>query len=203
DEMIEKSFGYVIKSLNYLRAIRGEHCVFHPACMGKLKREEAISLTTSRLNELVSKVYENNLDDMFLCPETMGKSAQIGTYKEIVNFCTIDKLFVPCFDFGHINALEGGTLKSEKDFKKVFDYAFSKLDEDKVKKCHIHFSKIQFGDKGEIRHLDFSDEIYGPNYEALANVINEYNLSPHMICESSSKMSEDALVMKKYLMTSQ
>ena len=65
-------------------------------------------------------------------------------------------------------------------------------------RSHIHFSKIQYGNKGEIRHLDFSDKIYGPDFEPLMQVIYDYKLSPRIICESSENMAEDALQMKGF-----
>ena len=63
--------------------------------------------------------------------------------------------------------------------------------------CHIHFSKIQYGAKGEIRHLNFDDTIYGPEFDGLAEVLIDYKLSPRIICESMTDMPKDALTMKK------
>ena len=42
-----------------------------------------------------SYIYLNNLEDLYFCPETMGKLAQIGTLEEVVSFCkrTIDIIF--------------------------------------------------------------------------------------------------------------
>ena len=70
---------------------------------------------------------------------------QIGTYKEIIDLCTISSRLLPTFDFGHINALTQGSLKSPDDYKRIFDYSFEKLG-DRTKEAHIHFSKIQYGE---------------------------------------------------------
>jgi deoxyribonuclease-4 len=53
---------------------------------------------------------------MIICPETMGKLAQIGTLEEVVRFCKIDPIYTPCVDFGHINAREQGSLKTKTDY---------------------------------------------------------------------------------------
>ena len=63
---------------------------------------------------------------------------------------------------------------------------------------HIHFSKIQYGASGEIKHLTFADNVYGPDYEPLASVIDEYRLTPYIVCESDGTMSDDALIMKNF-----
>ena len=149
-----------------------------------MDRETAISLIRERLQILVNKVKEAGYTDMKLCIETMGKQAQIGTYREIIDLCTIDDMIMPTFDFGHINALTGGTLKEKKDFEEIFDYCFVKLGEWRTKNVHIHFSKIEFSAKGEVKHLTFEDDIYGPNFEPLAEVIKERKYTPVIICES-------------------
>ena len=75
--------------------------------------------------------------------------------------------------------------------------AIDKLRYDKIKNVHIHFSKIQYGIKGEIRHLTLDDEKYGPEFEPLAAAINKLRLEPTIICESSEIMAQDALKLKK------
>ena len=89
DEMAEKSFGYILESLRKLRLLGGNQLVVHPASQGKMTREEAVELTKKRLQILKNKIIENGYDDMYVCLETMGKSAQIGTYEEILDFCQI------------------------------------------------------------------------------------------------------------------
>lgn len=196
--MKEKSFGYIVKGLQYLKAMNGEHLVFHIASQGKMQREEAMKLTKERLKELLQRVnFDNEFKNLYLCPETMGKNLQIGTYEEIIDLCTLHPNLIPTFDFGHINCIMQGNLKSEKDYEKIFDYSFKKLGEFKTKNCHIHFSKIEFGSKGEIKHLNYDDKIFGPDFTPLAKVIKKYNLSPTIICESRDFMAEDALILKE------
>lgn len=195
--MYEKSLGYVKTGIKFLKAFGAKRFVFHSGSCGKEIRENAIKLMTDRFKEFMP-LFEQELDaDMFLCPETMGKNMQIGTWKEIIDLCTISEKLIPTFDFGHINALTQGTLKTEEDFQRIFDYSFEKLDAERTKNAHIHFSKIQFGAKGEIRHLTFDDTVYGPNFEPLANVLIKNDLSCHVICESNGTMAEDSVAMKK------
>ncbi|MDD3397652.1 MAG: TIM barrel protein [Clostridia bacterium] len=196
DLMIEKSFSYIMRGYDYLKAMNGNKMVLHLATQGKLNRNEALLLTESRLDECLKRIYDRNLQGYYLCPETMGKFSQIGSYQEIIDLCAKDKILIPTFDFGHINCILKGGLKSPDDYKKIFDYSFNKLGEFKTKNCHIHFSKIKFGEKGEINHLDYDDKNFGPDFNHLAQVIFDYKLTPTVICESSTKMAEDALTFK-------
>ena len=64
------------------------------------------------------------------------------------------------------------------------------------KNIHIHFSKIQYGGKGEIKHLTFEDNVYGPNFQPLAEVLKSLKLEPYVICESDGTQDIDAKTMK-------
>ena len=197
-EMYAKTQGYIYTGVRFLKAFGADRLIFHPASCGKLTREEALNITTAHFKDTFDKMEEEGiLDGIFLCPETMGKSMQIGTYQEVVDLCKLNKHLIPTFDFGHINSLEQGSLKTKEDFKRILDYSLENIGFDKTSNAHIHFSKIQYGAKGEIKHLNYDDEIYGPNFDGLAEALIDYNLSPRVICESTSKMTQDALIMKK------
>ena len=197
DEMAEKSFGYVLDSARMIQLMGGNRVVFHPAAQGKASREEAVALTEKRLHILRDLLYENGYGEMMICPETMGKLAQIGTLEEVVRFCKIDKIYTPCVDFGHINAREQGSLKTVTDYKERLQYMIDELGFDRVKHFHVHFSKIMYSVKGEIKHLTFEDTVYGPDFEPLAQALKDLGLEPYIVSESSGKQSKEALEMKK------
>ncbi len=194
-EMITKSIGYIIQSIFACNKLGGERVVFHPAACGKALRADAVAATKSNLKLLAERCREIDLD-FKLCAETMGKLNQIGTVEEVVDFCLIDDMFYPCFDFGHINSYMRGGLKTKDDYRRILDYTIDRLGFDKASQMHVHFSKIMYGDKGEIKHLTFDDQKYGPDYAPLAELFDEYKMSPYIVCESNGTMSDDALAMK-------
>ena len=197
DEMAAKSYGYVLDSANMAKLMGGKRIVFHPAAQGKAMREDAVALAEERLKVLRDFVYLNNLQDMIFCPETMGKLAQIGTVEEIVRFCKVDEIYTPCVDFGHINAREQGSLKTVEDYKSRLQYMIAELGFERMKNFHVHFSKIMYSAKGEVKHLTFADELYGPQFEPLAQALKELKLQPYIVSESDGTQAEDALFMKK------
>lgn len=197
DESAQKSYHYVLDSGRFLKLMGGRRCVFHAATQGKMLREEAVALTAERLKILRDYIYLNDMQDLLFCPETMGKLGQIGTLEEIVAFCKIDEIFLPAIDFGHINAREGGSLKTVSDYKSRLEYMVGELGYERVKHFHVHFSKIQYSAKGEVRHLTFEDETYGPEFEPLAVALKELKLEPYIVSESAGTQAEDALAMKR------
>ncbi len=196
DEMAQKSYAYVLNSAEMLRLLRGSRVVFHPATQGKMSREEAVALTEKRLVTLASLIKEAGYGDLFFCPETMGKSAQIGTIEEIVRFCKIDEIYLPCVDFGHVNAREQGSLKTEEDYLSRLNYMINELGYERMKHFHVHFSKIMYGPKGEIKHLTFADEKYGPEFAPLAAALKKLRLEPVVISESDGMQAEEAKIMQ-------
>lgn len=196
EEMAEKAYYYVLESLRKLKLLGGNRLVVHPASQGKMTREEAVALCKKRLAILKDKIIEAGYGDCYICLETMGKSAQIGTYEEILDFCTIYDKYIPTFDFGHINALTQGSLKTEADYKKIIDRSIEVIGFEKTNIAHVHFSKIEYGEKGEIKHLTLEDEVYGPEFLPLAKVFKEYGLNCRVICESKEYMGRDAITLK-------
>ncbi len=197
DEMAQKSYGYVLDSGKMLKAMGGTRCVFHPAAQGKDLREQAVARTAERLKVLRDYLYLNDLQDLKFCPETMGKIAQIGTVEEITAFCEIDPIFTPCVDFGHVNAREQGSLKTARDYKDRLEYMIERLGYDRMKHFHVHFSKIMYSVKGEVKHLTLEDTVYGPEFEPLAQTLCDLKLEPYIVSESDGTQAEDALIMKR------
>lgn len=197
DEKAENCFHYIIDSAKMVKLMGGNRVIFHPAAQGKASRAEAFALTKKRTEELVKLIYENGLNDLIYCPETMGKIAQIGTVEEIAKLCLIDKILVPTVDFGHVNARENGSLKTEEDYITRLNYLVGVLGYERMKNFHVHFSKIQYSAKGEIRHLTFADTEYGPEFAPLCSALMKTKLEPHIICESAGTQAEDAVFMKK------
>lgn len=196
DDMAEKSYNYVLNSCRKLACFGGNRVVFHPSTVGKMTRQDAVALTHKRMNILAERIEQAGLANYIFCPETMGKINQIGDVAEIVEFCKIHPSFVPCIDFGHINARTHGSLKTKDDYLAIVDHMLENLGFDKTSNMHIHFSKIEYSQGGEVKHLTFDDTIFGPEFYPLAEVLHQYKLQPYIVCESDGTQSTDALAMK-------
>lgn len=196
-EMAEKSIGYIVNSAKKVVLLGGNRVVFHPASQGNATRDAAVNLTRERFYALAERVYKENLEKVMFCPETMGKLAQIGTVEEITDFCKTDAVFTPCVDFGHVNAREQGSLKTEEDFLSLLTFMIDGIGFERMKHFHVHFSKIEYSARGEIRHLTFNDDVYGPEFEPLSAALKKLGLEPYIVCESAGTQDTDALYMRK------
>lgn len=196
DMMAEKSYGYILNSLQKMKLMGAKKLVFHPGSLTKQTREMAFALVLERLKQLIVLMDEQGYKDVFICPETMGKHGQIGTVEEVAQMCAIDERIIPTLDFGHINAFTGGKIKTKQDYVDIF-MILKKYIGERYKNVHIHFSKIMYGEKGEIKHLTFSeDDVYGPDFQPLAEALIELGINATVICESRGTQTDDAITMK-------
>ena len=128
----------------------------------------------------------------------MGKFNQLGDLEEVLSLCRMEERFLPCIDFGHLNARTLGGMNSREAFAALLDRMEAMLGEERARIFHAHFSKIEYtGQGGEKRHLTFSDTQYGPEFSPLGELIAKRGLSPRVICESAGTQTEDALAMQQ------
>ena len=190
-----KSIDYISRSLFAAECLGADTIVIHTGSAAKITREEAMALAS---DTLVRNLEINGDTDIRLGLETMGKINQLGTLDEVITLCKISPKYHPVVDFGHMNARErGGLFLSADDYRRIFDKIALGCSDEVAKNLHCHFSKIQYTDAGEKKHLTFADREYGPDFEPLMEAIAKEGLTPTVICESDGTMPEDALRMKK------
>ncbi len=197
-EKREKSVEYILQSALAARSVGAQKIVVHSGSCSKMSREEATALAFETLKKSQEALDAAHLSDIIICPETMGKINQLGTLEEVVELCGVDERFLPCVDFGHLNARTLGGIKGREDYAKILDYIEHKLGHDRLSRMHIHFSKIMYTAGGEKCHLTFEDNEYGPQFEPLMEEIHKRSLQPSIICESDGTQAEDAAEMKRY-----
>lgn len=198
EETRAKSQKYLFDSVMSAQALGASRVVFHPGSCAGRDREQAMLTAMRELEAAVRLLADHDICTVTLCPETMGKVNQLGTVEEVLEMCSINPtVFRPTLDFGHINALEQGGLKTKSDYERIFDRVEAVLGAKSARSVHIHFSHIEYGKSGEVKHLTLDDERFGPDFLPLAQVIAEFMLHPTVICESSDVMAEDAVRLRQ------
>lgn len=189
-----KSIDYIKQSVNAAVLLGADTIVIHCGSAGKISREEAMRLSADTLLKTAEAVGDTPVR---LGIETMGKRNQLGTLDEVIELCKLAPCFVPVVDFGHLNARERGGLFPDADaYRRIFDTVANGLGAEIATYMHCHFSKIEYTDAGEKRHLTFADTVYGPQFEPLAEALAKDGLCPRIISESAGTQSEDALFMQ-------
>jgi deoxyribonuclease-4 len=191
-EILEKSEKYLTRSLQMGKLMNADRIIFHPGSSKKEERKLLLHRSMLFLEKFIDKnlILINNIN---LCPETHGKKTSIGDVDEILEICKVHKdIFLPTIDFAHIYAVNGGQLNNEEDFTRVFE----KLNREKL---HIHFSQIEFSDKGEIRHRSLNSG-FGPPIDAFLSSLIKNHLEARVIVETPGTQSKDAkILLNRYL----
>lgn len=196
-EKRENSVGYILQSAQAADAMGADRIVVHAGSCGKMSREDALSLAKETLRHARNTLCDAGLSHIHICPETMGKINQLGNLEEVMSLCQVDESFIPCVDFGHLNARTAGGIQTKANYAAILDTLASRLDETRAKNFHVHFSMIEFTQKGgEVRHLTFADSKgFGPDYQPLMELLVERNLTPTIISESAGTQGIDAMTM--------
>ena len=198
EEKRENSIKYILQSCDAAMRMGAARIVIHSGSCSKISREEALELAKETLIKARKQAVEQGFEAIHFCPETMGKVNQLGTLEEVLELCKLDETFIPCIDFGHLNARTFGGIKTASDYEAMIVKVADAIGEDRLKMFHSHFSKIMYTNPGgEKKHLTFEDKEYGPDFEPLMEIISRKNLSPVFICESAGTQAEDALTMKQ------
>jgi deoxyribonuclease-4 len=188
---------YLMQAAQAAHWMGAKRVVFHPGSPGGLGREEAFAHVKAGLL-VAAEALGSLLDEVALCPETMGRPKQIGSLEETIELCRLDGRFLPALDFAHLHARGKGAIQTEQDYADILDKLEAGLDAARAKRFHIHFSHIQYTDAGEKTYdRTFADEGYGPEFAPLARQLIRRGMAPVVICESRGTMAEDAAEMKR------
>ena len=191
------SVHYLLQSAAVCKALGGRRIVFHPGSCGKQSREAALEKALDTMRRAQAALDEAGYSDMNLCPETMGKIGQLGTLDEVLALCRVDARITPCIDFGHLNARTLGGIQTKADYAAILDRLEEALGDERARRFHVHFSRIEFSKGGEKRHWTFAETQFGPEPAPLLELLAERKLAPVMICESAGTQAEDARWMKE------
>ena len=117
--------------------------------------------------------------DVELCPEVMGKVNVFGSIDEVGALVEATGCSA-CIDIAHVLARYGSYSFSE--IEKVF----------KMKKWHVHFSGIEYGAKGERKHLVTPIE----EWEKVLGFLKKLDKDVVLICESPDAVNDSVVGMK-------
>ncbi len=195
--VIEASKDRLLKSLLAASWMNARVVVFHPGYYSGFSPKEALASCIDALRDVIAKAQDMGIKGPLLGPETTGKQSQVGSLDEIISMCREVEGCIPVIDWAHIHAREKGSIRDKESYMRIIDIIERELG-DLVKNLHCHFTKVEFGDKGERRHRTLSESGYGPPFEPLAEVIVEHGFNFTIISESPL-LDKDAIRMKDIL----
>lgn len=170
----------ILASCRMAAIMGGRNVVFHAGFYQGHPAEKTFDRIAKAIAELQAAIRKNRWA-VALCPETTGKPSQFGSLGEILALAR-ETGCEYTVDFSHLLARAGGGL----EYGEVLDRL--------PRRFHAHFSGIEFGPKGERRHLKTTRAFFLPLAEALAG----RGLDVTLINESPQPY-RDAAMMKRVI----
>jgi deoxyribonuclease-4 len=91
---------------------------------------------------------------VWLRPELTGKPTQHGDVAELIKVANAVETALPCIDWAHLYARNGGAFNSYDEWCGVLDQlAHGIRNKNVLQRMHMHFSGIEYGPRGERRHI--------------------------------------------------
>ncbi|MBV6449497.1 MAG: hypothetical protein DCC56_00275 [Anaerolineae bacterium] len=194
DEEWPKSRKRLMDAAHYGNLAGATDIIFHPGSYFERPPAEVLKVSIPRLKSCADELKKKG-NPVILRPETMGKSAMLGSLEDTLAMSKAIKNVQPCLDFAHLHARPGdGTMNTVKEWTGLLEAYQAALGKDALKNLHVHLSGIEYGPKGEKNHLALKESDLKINF--LFEVLKEFGCAGRILCESPI-MEEDALNMKK------
>jgi deoxyribonuclease-4 len=145
-EKVEKSKERILQCCEIGEILGATKVVFHPGYYGNRGQLETYENIKREILELQEEIKKRNYK-IKLAPETTGKLNVFGSVEEI-KLLTIETGCDFCIDFAHILARYKKYM-----FKEIFEKFKDTQEVRDSNEFHIHFSGIEYGEKGERRHV--------------------------------------------------
>ncbi|MCK4650435.1 TIM barrel protein [Candidatus Pacearchaeota archaeon] len=175
EKKIEASKKRILKCCEVASWLGAKRVVFHPGFYSGMKSDEAAVRIKEGIIEMIGYIKKEGWD-VELCPEVMGKKNVFGSLSEVAGLVG-DTGCGFCVDVAHVLARYG-----RYEFERI-EKAFPR------KKWHLHFSGIEYGEKGEKRHLLVEIE----EWESILGWLRRLDKDVVLICESPDPVG-DAVV---------
>ena len=194
EEEWPKSRKRLMDAAHYGNLAGATDIIFHPGSYFERPPKEVLKVAIPRLKDCVKELRKAK-NPVTLRPETMGKSAMLGSLEDTLEMSKAIKGVQPCLDFAHLHARPGdGTVNSVKEWTQMLEAYQAALGKEALKSLHIHLSGIEYGPKGEKNHLALGESDLKINF--LFEVLRDFGCAGRILCESPI-MEADAENMKK------
>jgi deoxyribonuclease-4 len=171
-EKIEASKKRILNCCEVASWLGARRVVFHPGFYSGMSSEDAGVKIIEGIEEMQSVIKDKGWD-VELCPEVMGKKNVFGSIEEIGRLIK-ETGCGACIDIAHILARYG--RYEFEEIRRTFD----------MKKWHVHFSGIEYGDKGEKKHKLTPDE----DWKKVLGFLKELDKDVVLICESPDAVKD-------------
>jgi deoxyribonuclease-4 len=195
EDKLENSRRHILESMHAGSFLHASPIVIHPGFYQGRTSAECAKRAKAQFQIILDEAQKAGCKNVLLGPELTGKNSAYGNLEEIVELSSYFGLgkMIPVIDFAHYHA-RTKRINNEADYRKILSFCEKELGSKFCKSFHCHFSGIEFGEKGERKHIPVSKN--SPPLLAFLKVMKEGGYSGKVVCESPL-LEKDTLLMKK------
>lgn len=197
DEEWPKSRQRLMDAAHYGFLAGATDIIFHPGSYFGNLPEEVLPIAIDRLQGCLDELRAVG-NTVILRPETMGKSAMLGSLSDTLKMSQAIDGVEPCIDFPHLHARTGdGSMNTYDEWLDALKAYRDALGTESLQRLHIHMSGIEYTPKGEKEHLPIEESDL--NLEAILLALKELNCGGRILCESPILEDDAILIKEKWL----
>jgi len=167
--------------------------VFHPAYYGSDTPQNAYRRVRDALKYVVKTLKDEGVE-IWVRPETMGGLAEFGDLDEVISLSEELEMVLPAVDFAHLHARSLGKYNTYEEIVEVLGKIEERLGREALDSMHMHISGIEYGSRGEVKHLNLEESDL--NYLGILKALKEFRARGVLISESPN-IEGDAMLMKE------
>jgi deoxyribonuclease-4 len=196
DEEWPKSRKRLMDAAHFGNLAGATEIIFHPGSYFERPPEEVLKVSIPRLASCLDELRANG-NPVTLRPETMGKSAMLGSLEDTLAMSKAIDGVQPCLDFAHLHARPGdGSMNSYDEWARALQAYGDALGSDALKDLSCHLSGIEYGEKGEQKHLPLEESDF--DLDALLRALKEFGCQGRIMTESPKEVVDtDALLVQR------
>ena len=194
EDKIEASIKRVLDTAR-AASVLGAYSITYHAAFYLGEDSSTVSKKMVERHETILKTLKEENIDVWVRPETTGKKSQWGTLDEIIELSKHFDKVLPCVDFAHIHAREEGKFNTYDEFSYILEKIGNSLGDTALNNFHAHMAGIEYGAKGEKKHLIFKESDF--NYKDLLKAFKDFNVKGAVVCESPN-IEIDTKILKDY-----
>jgi deoxyribonuclease-4 len=195
DDEWPKSRQRLMDAAHYGNLAGATDIIFHPGSYFGRPPADVLKVALPRLKGCVDELRAAG-NPITLRPETMGKSAMLGSLDDVIVMAREIDRVEPCLDFSHLHARPGdGSMNSYDEWKALLARYADGLGKNSLRRLHCHLSGIEYGEKGERNHLRLVDSDLDLN--GLIDALVDVDAAGRILCESPERMEDDAAIIKQ------
>jgi deoxyribonuclease-4 len=194
DEEWPKSRQRLMDAAHFGNLAGATDIVFHPGSYFERPAADVLAVAIPRLQGCMDELRAAG-NPVVLRPETMGKSAMLGSLEDTLEMGREIRGVLPCIDFAHLHARPGdGSMNTYDEWSRLLETYAEAMGQAGLQALHCHLSGIEYSEKGEREHLPLEESDL--NLKAIYQALKAFECRGRILIESPVLEDDAAYAMK-------